>query len=196
LWIAKLGGIELHPFHSDVQPLDCPTSVVFDLDPGPRAGLAECCKVALRLRDRLAGAGLSCHPKSTGATGLHVYVPLNSRVGHDRAKSFAREIGRELCEGNEDLVTVRRSREERLGKVFIDWAQNNPLRSVVAPYSLRAMSLPSVATPLLWDEVESAARRDDPESLIFLASDVLDRIERSGDLLAPILTETQLLPTL
>jgi bifunctional non-homologous end joining protein LigD len=194
LWVANLGGIELHPLLSKAQSLDRPSSVVFDLDPGPRAGLLECCNVALRLRDLLASAGLSSYPKSTGATGLHVYVPLNSSIRHPHAKEFARGIARQLGEENENVVSDRSPVRGRVGKVLIDWAQNNPLRSLVAPYSLRGMPLPSVAAPLLWHEIESAVRHDAAESLIYLASDVLDRIEKVGDPLAPILTETQLLP--
>jgi bifunctional non-homologous end joining protein LigD len=194
LWAANLAGIELHPLLSKVQALHRPTSVVFDLDPGPRAGFLDCCKVALKLRERLAGMGLSCYPKSTGVTGLHIYVPLNSSLGYERAKKFARALARQLSEEDEDRVTDRSSRRERVGKVLIDWAQNNPLRSVVAPYSLRGMPLPSVATPLLWDEVESAVRHDAEQRGIFLASDVLDRAGRMGDPLEPILTEGQVLP--
>jgi bifunctional non-homologous end joining protein LigD len=196
LWIANLGGLELHPFLSRVRSLDHPTSLVFDLDPGPACSTRECYEVAVKLRDRLGTLGLSSYPKSTGATGLHVCVPLNSPIGFGKAKSFARAVARQLSEENGDLVTDKMSRSQRMDKVFVDWAQNNPLRSVVAPYSLRGMPFPSVAAPLLWAEIDAAMRRQAVEPLFFLAWDVVDRLETMGDYLEPILTETQRLPAI
>lgn len=196
IWSANLAALELHPLLSKAQSLDHPTSVVFDLDPGPSVTILECCKVALNLRDRLGALGLSSYPKGTGATGLHVYVPLNSPTGFDATKTFARTITRQLIDEFGDLVTDKASRRERADRVFIDWAQNNPLRSVVAPYSLRGMPFPSVAAPLLWDEIEAAVRQDAAESLLFLPWDVVDRLEKMADSLEPVLTETQRLPTI
>jgi bifunctional non-homologous end joining protein LigD len=194
LWIANLAALELHPLVSKAESLRHPTSVVFDLDPGPSISILECCKVALKLRDRLKTLGLSSYPKSTGATGLHVYVPLNSPIGFESVKSFARTIAAQLLVEQAELVTDKASRKGRIDKVFIDWAQNNPLRSTVAPYSLRAMPFPTVAAPLVWDEIEAAVRRNEAESLLFLAWDVAARLEVMADPLQAVLTERQRLP--
>jgi bifunctional non-homologous end joining protein LigD len=196
LWSANLAALELHPFLSKAQSLKHPTSVVFDLDPGLSIGILECCKVALKLRDRLRTLGLSCYPKSTGGTGLHVYVPLNSPVGFGVVKSFARTIAAQLSLEHADLVTDKASRKERIDRVFIDWAQNNTLRSIVAPYSLRAMPFPTVAAPLLWNEIEAAVRENAAASLLFLAWDVAKRLEKMADPLQPVLTERQRLPAI
>jgi bifunctional non-homologous end joining protein LigD len=196
LWVANLATIELHPLLSKADSLHHPTSIVFDLDPGPALSIVECCEVALMLRDRLTSLGLRSYPKSTGATGLHVYVPLNSSVGFHAAKGFARSIAREFSERYGGLVTDKVARSGRIDKVFIDWAQNNTLRSIVAPYSLRAMPFPTAAAPLLWKEVEAALRRDAAEALTFLAWDILGRLEKIGDPLAPIIEEVQRLPIL
>jgi bifunctional non-homologous end joining protein LigD len=196
LWSANLAALELHPFLSKAQSLRHPTSVVFDLDPGPSLSILECCKVALKLRDRLRTLGLSSYTKSTGATGLHVYVPLNSPIGFGAVKSFARTIAAQLSLEHADLVADKAPRKERIDRVVIDWAQNNTLRSIVAPYSLRAVPFPTVAAPLLWEEIEVAMLDRAADSLFFLAWDVLDRLEKTADPLESVLTQTQRLPTI
>ncbi|MFN2527064.1 MAG: non-homologous end-joining DNA ligase [Actinomycetota bacterium] len=193
VWAANLGAIELHPLLARVGSLDRPSAVVFDVDPGPGVGMGECCSIALMLRARLAVMDLSCHPKLSGSRGLHLYLPLNSPATHDGAKAFARALAEEIVREHPDLVTAKRERASRSGKVLIDWAQNGRLRNLVAPYSLRAMPLPSVAAPLSWDEVESIAHQG-AHVVTLLPSDVRARVEATGDLLEPVLTQRQRLP--
>jgi bifunctional non-homologous end joining protein LigD len=184
VWVANLGTIELHPYLALAERPDEPTAVAFDLDPHPPRGLLECCRVALRLREALTAAGLTGRPKTSGAAGLHVFVPLQPPTRYDESRALARAIAAELAAADPDLVSDSTRPRERSGKVFVDWLQNAPRRSTVAPYSLRATDVPLVSTPLSWDEVEDAVARGSAEQLAFGPADVLARIERHGDLFA------------
>jgi bifunctional non-homologous end joining protein LigD len=194
VWVANLGTIELHPFLARRAQLERPTAVVFDLDPGPPAGLVECCRVALGLRALLEEAGLSGFAKVSGSLGLHVLVPVASGHSWDETKSFARALARILASETPDEVVDRQARRLREGKVLVDWLQNDPTRSTVAPYSLRAEGWPTVSAPVAWDEIEGALadRRDDV--LVFEPASALDRIERQGDLFRAVLDLEQRLP--
>jgi bifunctional non-homologous end joining protein LigD len=188
LWVANLGTIELHPFVAHGTAPAVPTAVVFDLDPGPPAGLSDCCEVALALHDVLAESDLQAFAKTSGSAGLHVYVPLNSPHTFEQTKSFARTTAERLAEELPNLVTAQLRKTARNGKVLVDWVQNDPARSTVAVYSLRAARRPGVSTPLAWDEVE----RRPP--LGFAPAEALERVERIGDLFAPVLELEQRLP--
>ncbi len=194
LWVANLGTIELHPLLAEADAPDRPLVVVFDLDPGPPAGIVEACRVALMLRAELEQRGFTSLAKTSGSKGVHVYVPLNADERYERTKPFAREIAATLAERHPDQVVPGIARAERAGLVFFDWAQNDPVRSTVAPYSLRAAPTPKVSTPITWEEVERAVETGDAESLRFEPRRVLDRLEKSGDVFEPILRIRQSLP--
>jgi bifunctional non-homologous end joining protein LigD len=194
VWIANLGTIELHYYLARMEPPDVPTMLVFDLDPGPPAGLAVCCGVALLVRETLDGLGLASFPKSSGASGVHVHVPLNGDATYATAKAFARVVAGTLAAERPDLVVDRHGPRNRVGRVLIDWRQNDAWRSTVAPYSLRAAPRPVVAAPLTWDEVERAARTGAIAPLLPGPDEMRRRLERHGDLMAPLLTLRQSLP--
>jgi bifunctional non-homologous end joining protein LigD len=188
LWIANLGTVELHIFMAAVHALDQPKAVLFDLDPEPPAGLAEVCRVALLLRERLGARGLTAVVKTTGGAGLHVVVPLNRPHPYAQTREFARRLAHELARDDDQIVASATRRVEREGTVLIDWAQNSERRSVVAPYSLRAGYVPLVSAPVAWEEVEPGN-----EALLFGPDEVLDRIARVGDLFSPALNTVQIL---
>ena len=180
LWAANLGAIELHPLPALAGDVERPLVLVLDLDPGTGAGLADCCRVALRARELLGHHGLDAVAKTSGAAGLHVYARLRSGETYAESKPLARELAARLTVEDPERVTDRMSIAEREGKVFVDWNQNDRTRSLVAPYSLRAaFDRPTVSTPLAWEEVERA------DAFLFEPSDVIARIERLGDLFAP-----------
>ncbi|HEX2085057.1 MAG TPA: non-homologous end-joining DNA ligase [Solirubrobacteraceae bacterium] len=191
LWVGNQSAIELHPFLARGARHDQPTHVVFDPDPGPGAGVLECCRVALRLRELLDDLGLASFAKTSGSVGVHVLVPLNTPVGYEQTKPFAREVAARLAAEDPARVTARTRRSERAGRVLVDWLGNDASRSTVAAYSLRATDLPTASTPLAWDEVE---RADDERALLFTATDVLRRLDVAGDPLAPALDLRQRLP--
>ena len=180
-WLANIGTIELHPHGWTAERPDDPTHLVFDLDPGPPAGLRQAAGVALRIASRLRGAGLYPVVKTSGALGLHVAAPLLAGETFDRTKAFSRVLAEDLAGESPEAVIARSDRTLRAGRVYIDWIQNDRNRQLVAPYSPRALPVPQVSTPLTWDEVEDAAAGN-VVSLRPSFGDVLRRIDRYGDL--------------
>jgi bifunctional non-homologous end joining protein LigD len=196
VWLAQLAALELHPSLSLARDQECPTVLAFDLDPGPPAGILECCEVAQRLRELFGGLGLECFPKTSGSKGLQVYVPLDGEATYAETKPFAHAIAKLLERERPDEVVSRMTKALRKGKVFVDWSQNDRAKTTVAVYSLRARERPTVSTPLAWEEVEGAARNGDAESLRFEAPAVLERVGERGDLFSPVLDLSQPLPEL
>jgi bifunctional non-homologous end joining protein LigD len=194
VWLANLADLELHPSLSLVDEIERPTVMAFDLDPGPPAGLAECCEVALILREALGSLGLRSFAKTSGSKGVQVYVPLNvDDVDYDgRTKPLSNALARHLEARHPKLIVSSQKKELRRGKVLIDWSQNDEHKTTVCVYSLRARDRPTVSTPLDWTEVEAG----DPDALVFEADDVLARVEERGDLFAPVAELRQELPAL
>jgi bifunctional non-homologous end joining protein LigD len=196
VWMAQLAAIELHPSLALAEDIDRPTVLAFDLDPGEPADVLDCARVGLRLRDLFGHFGVECFPKTSGSKGLQVYVPLNDEVTYEETKPLARAIAQLLEKQTPNLVVSKMKKVDRKGKVFVDWSQNHSRKTTIAVYSLRARERPTVSTPVTWEELEGALERDDRECLVFEAGDVLDRIERDGDLFAPVLELKQELPEL
>jgi bifunctional non-homologous end joining protein LigD len=194
VWLANLADLELHPSLSKVPEVERPTIMAFDLDPGPPAGIPQCCEVALTLRDALSRIGLESFAKTSGSKGIQVYVPLNvDDVDYDHGtKRLSQALARHLEGEHPKLIVSSQKKELRKGKVLIDWSQNDEHKTTVSVYSLRARELPTVSTPLDWDEVEAA----DPPALVFEAGDLLERVEERGDLFAPVHELKQRLPDL
>ena len=197
VWMAQLAAVELHPSLSKTRAPKRPTVLAFDLDPGPPADIVDCCRVGLRLRDMFGHFGVQSFPKTSGSKGMQVYVPLNRKdVSYDDTKPFAKAIAQLLEKQTPDLVVSKMKKVEREGKVFVDWSQNHQRKTTIAVYSLRARERPTVSTPVTWDEVETAADSGDGSGLVFEADAVLERIEKHGDLFAPVLELEQDLPEL
>lgn len=194
IWMAQLATIELHPSLSVARRPAQPTVLAFDLDPGPPANVVDCCRIALQLREMFGHFDLQCFPKTTGSKGLQVYLPLNTKSHYDETKPFARALA-QLLEKQTGTVVSKMSKDIRKGKVFVDWSQNHPRKTTVAVYSMRARERPTVSTPVSWEEVERCAKKGDPDLLVFEASDVLKRVEKHGDLFAPVLKLEQRLPS-
>jgi bifunctional non-homologous end joining protein LigD len=197
IWMAQLAAIELHPSLSLGRAPTRPTVLAFDLDPGPPADVVDCCRVAMRLRDLFGHFGVECFPKTSGSKGMQVYVPLNTpKTSYDETKPFAKAIAQLLEKQTPDQVVSKMKKVERKGKVFVDWSQNHRSKTTIAVYSLRAREQPTTSTPVGWDEVERAAESGDGSHLVFEAGAVLKRIEKKGDLFAPVLELQQELPEL
>lgn len=202
-WLANLAAIELHVPLAPADAMQRPTALVFDLDPGAPATVVECCRVALLLHGMFDGLGLQSFVKTSGGKGLQVYVPLGgTRVTYERTKPFAKTVAELLEAEVPDLVVSRMTKARRAGRVLIDWSQNDARKTTVCVYSLRAGPLPSVSTPLEWDEVRAALdggaeprRGGGPGGVLsFQAADVLARVGERGDLFAPVLSLVQELP--
>jgi bifunctional non-homologous end joining protein LigD len=185
VWLANLAALELHvpqwlvPPRARTQRTDL---IVFDLDPGAPASIVECCEVALLLRELIADEGVTLFAKTSGSKGMQLSAPV-SVDEPEFTSQFAHTLAERLEKQRPDLVVSRMTKSLRPGKVFLDWSQNNPAKTTVAPYSLRAKDAPTVSTPVTWDEV--AAGRP----LSFSPAQVLKRIAEHGDLFAGTLDD-------
>lgn len=194
VWVANLAAIELHPSLATDADLESPTSVVFDLDPGPPADVLDCARVALLVRDLLRPLGLEVWPKTSGSKGLQLYLPLNGGATYGQTKPFAHAVARLLERDQPKAVVSVMERSRRKGKVFIDWSQNTASKTTVSVYSVRALPAPNVSTPVTWDELDDALARGDAAALRFDPGQVLDRLAQRGDLHRPVLDVVQELP--
>jgi bifunctional non-homologous end joining protein LigD len=187
VWAANLADLELHPSLSLADDIERPSTLAFDLDPGPPATIVECCDVALLLRGVFGDLGLECFPKTSGSKGMQVYVPLNTPVTYDDTKPFARALAGLLEKQHPKLVVSSMKKDLRPRKVFVDWSQNDEHKTTICVYSLRARERPTVSTPLEWSEVEDCAERRDPDLLVYDSDQVLERTGERGDLFEPVL---------
>jgi bifunctional non-homologous end joining protein LigD len=195
MWVENLASIELHVPLARARSPHTPDSVVFDLDPGEGAGMAECCRVALLIREMLTRLRLSAWAKTSGMKGLHVLMPLNREgATFERTRDFSKTLASLVQRSHPELVTTLLAKPERRGKVFINWAQNSSAKTMVAVYSLRAREAPVVSFPLTWSEVESGAQGR--AELTVLHSEALRRVAKTGDLFAEVLTQRQTLPSM
>jgi bifunctional non-homologous end joining protein LigD len=198
VWIANLAAIELHPSLALAQAVECPRTIAFDLDPGPPAGIVECCTIALELRDTFAELGMSAFAKTSGSKGVQVYVPLNDEhmSYEQQTKPFAHAVADLFRQRHPELVVSRMAKTRRSGRVLIDWSQNDEHKTTVSVYSLRAKPTPTVSAPVSWNEVELCREKGDAKLLEFGPNDVLRRFEQHGDLFAEVASLRQALPAL
>jgi bifunctional non-homologous end joining protein LigD len=195
-WMAQLAALELHPSLSKARRMEQPTVLAFDLDPGAPAGLAECCKVALRVRELFGSFGLEGFPKVSGGKGLQVYFPLNTKVSYEQTSPFAKAVAQLLEKETPKEVVSKMAKVDRRGKVFVDWSQNHQKKTTIAVYSLRARDNPTASMPLHWREVERTAKGGDTDKLRFEIPAAIKRFEKEGDLFEPVLSTKQKLPDL
>ena len=156
------------------------TRLVFDLDPGEGVTMRQLCQVAHEVRDLMDDIGLTTFPLTSGSKGLHLYAPLADPVSSQGAVVLAKRVAQQLEKAMPKLVTATMTKSLRAGKVFLDWSQNNASKTTIAPYSLRGREHPTVAAPRTWDEIE------DPKLRHLGFDEVLDRVAKDGDLLAPL----------
>lgn len=194
IWTANLAAIELHPSLALGKDITCPRSMVFDLDPGPPANIVQCCQVAVWLRAIFEHFKLQSFPKTSGSKGMQIYVPLNTKTSYDETKPFAHALARLLENEHRDLVVSDMKKAVRTNKIFVDWSQNDEHKTTISVYSLRAREQPTVSTPITWEEVERALKKKDAKLLVFQTHQTLDRVEKMGDLFAPLLRLKQELP--
>lgn len=196
VWAANLADIELHTSLSLGKKIEQPTMIVFDLDPGAPANMVQCCQVGLWVRDVFEHLGLESFPKTSGSKGLQVYIPLNTPITYDETKPFAHELARLMERAHPELIVSDMKKALRVGKILVDWSQNDQYKTTVCVYSLRAKEKPTASTPVTWDEVAKCLKKKDPGLLVFESDKVLARAEKLGDLYEPVLKLKQKLPRL
>jgi bifunctional non-homologous end joining protein LigD len=191
VWAANLGDLELHTFLSRAPDVHRPTEIVFDLDPGPPADAVQCCQVALWIKEMFDNLGLQSFIKSSGSKGMQLYVPLNTPTNYEETTPFAKAVAQTLEKAHPELVVSDMKKALRHGKVLVDWSQNSETKTTVCVYSLRAKERPFVSMPLEWHEVENCWKKKNASLVFFEAMDALKRVEKKGDLFAPVLTLKQ-----
>jgi bifunctional non-homologous end joining protein LigD len=185
VWMANLAALELHvPLHRAADDSWDPDRLVFDLDPGPGTGIAECCEVAVDVAEFLVPLGMKLHAKTSGSKGMQLYATPPTPLPYaeaDGATELAKRLAEGLAAAHPDRIVAKQAKELRPGKVLIDWSQNVRAKTTVCAYSMRARAEPTVSTPLSWDEVVAGAAG---EPLRFVTTDVLERVAVRGDLFA------------
>ncbi len=191
IWLANAGSIDLHPWLSRIDALDSPDWAILDLDPKD-APFADVIRIAREIGKLLFGIGLEPLLKTSGKTGLHVYVPLRRGYSYDQARMFCEGVARLVARDMKEIATVERQIGSRDGKVYIDYGQNRRGQTVVPPYSVRPVRGATVSTPLSWDELDS-----DLLPAHFTIQTVPQRWALLGDLFHPALANPQdLLPAI
>ncbi|OBJ63748.1 ATP-dependent DNA ligase, partial [Mycobacterium asiaticum] len=189
-WIAQQAALEVHvpqwrfvaewTRSGETLKPGPATRLVFDLDPGEGVTMAQLARVARAVRDMMADIGLTTYPLTSGSKGLHLYAPLDEPVSSRGATVLAKRVAQQLEKAMPKLVTSVMAKNVRAGKIFLDWSQNNGAKTTIAPYSLRGREHPTVAAPRTWEELDDRGLRQ----LRF--DEVLARVARDGDLIAPL----------
>jgi bifunctional non-homologous end joining protein LigD len=181
LYMASLGCIEMNPWHSRVEKEDYPDWCIIDLDPDKTTfnEVIEAANVTKMVLDRM---GVRAYPKTSGSTGIHIYIPLGAKYSYDQSKEFARLIASMVHDEIPGFTTIQRTVKDRKGKMYIDFLQNRPQATISAPYSLRPKPGATVSMPLHWEEVKKGLKMSD-----FTIYNAIDRIKSEGDLFKPVL---------
>ena len=164
--------------------LERPDLLIIDLDPEPEVSFSQVSRVALRVREIIERVGMNGYPKTSGATGMHIVIPLKPDYSYDDVRTFAEIVARLTVDGLEEIATFDRSMGKRKNKVYVDFLQNGRGKTIASPYCLRPLPGAPVSTPLEWREVTPTLR---PES--FHIKNILRRLDRKGDLFEGVLKE-------
>lgn len=182
LYLANLGCIEMNPWHSTVKKLDHPDYLVIDLDPSDGNTFDQVIETAKAVKQVLDEAGAISFLKTSGSTGLHIYVPLKAKYDYDQTAAFAEIIASKAQELVPDFTSVERSLKKRGDNIYIDFLQNRVGQTIAAPYSLRPKPGAPVATPLDWKELKKGLTIEQ-----FNITNIFKRLEKKGDLFAGLL---------
>jgi len=182
-WLGQMAALEIHVPQWQAGPRNTrrnPDRLVLDLDPGPGAGLPECVAVAKRARKLLRELGLEAYPVTSGSKGIHLYAGLDRTHDAEYVNAFAKQFALALEGELPELVVTTQKKALRGGKILVDWSQNNQAKTTIAPYSLRGRTLPTVAVPRTWKELDS------PDLAHLTLDEVLERMKRRKDPMAPL----------
>jgi len=182
LYMASLGCIELNPWSSRITNPDNPDWCVIDLDPGKKNTFQQVIETANVTKTILDEATIPSCCKTSGSTGLHIYIPLNAKYSYEESKEFARIIAHLVNNELPAFTSIERSVVKRKGKLYIDFLQNRPQATLAAVYSLRPKPFATVSMPLHWEEVKAGLKMTD-----FTIHNAMSRIKEVGDLFSPVL---------
>ncbi|WP_228450770.1 DNA ligase D [Chryseolinea soli] len=184
LYLNNLGCIEINPWNSRVKNLDKPDYLVLDIDPSEKNTFDEVIEAALAIKEVLDKAGANGYCKTSGASGLHIYVPLHAQYDYDHARDFAEIVARLAGEKLPRITTLERSLSKRKNRIYLDYLQNSKGQTLASAYSLRPVEDATVSTPLTWKEVKPGLHPSQ-----FTITTLAKRLTKTGDLFAGVLKE-------
>ncbi|HEY2349330.1 MAG TPA: non-homologous end-joining DNA ligase [Puia sp.] len=182
LWMANLGAIEMNPWNSRVQTPDQPDWCIIDLDPSDKNTFNEVIETALVTKEVLDELNVTGYPKTSGSTGIHVYIPLGAKYSYDESQLFAQIIATEVRNRLPSNTSIERMTNKRKGKIYVDFLQNRPKATLAAPYSVRPKAGATVSMPLGWEEIKKGLKMNQ-----FTMENALSRVRERGDLFTPVL---------
>lgn len=181
LYVASLGCIEIHPWNSRIQKPDNPDWCIIDLDPDKNTfdQVIETACVAKQILDAIE---IPAYCKTSGSTGLHIYIPLAAKYDYEQSKEFARVLAKLIHGQLPEFTSIERKVSDRDGKMYIDFLQNRPQATVAAPYSIRPKPGAPVSMPLHWEEVKKGLKMLD-----FTIANAISRVKEQGDIFKPVM---------
>lgn len=182
IYIANLGCIEINPWNSATPALDKPNYMIIDIDPAEKNSFAQVIETALAVKEVLDKAGAACYCKTSGATGLHVYVPMGAKYTYEQVKNFAHIIAQLTVQKLPAFTSIERSLSKRGQKIYVDFLQNRKGQTLASAYSLRPKPGATVSTPLQWKEVKKGLHPSQ-----FTIKNIFKRLNKTGDLFSPVL---------
>jgi bifunctional non-homologous end joining protein LigD len=183
LWMANLGCIEMNPWFSRIQSEDYPDFCIIDLDPDKNT-FDQVIEGAIEVKKVLDSLNVPSYPKTSGSTGMHIYIPLGAKYTYDQSQMFAKIIVSLVHQQIPEFTSVERMVKNRHGKMYLDHLQNRPGATVAGPYSLRPKPGATVSMPLHWDEVKKGLKMEN-----FTLKNAVARLRREGDLFQGVLGE-------
>lgn len=186
IWTANQASIELHPWLSSISTLDNPDFAIFDLDPMENTDFEDARKVALALKKLFDREGLLSYPKTSGSTGLQVYIPIEPKYTYKQVRDFAKLFCLAIERTFPDIATTERNINRREGKLYLDYLQNTKGKTIIAPYSARPKKGAPVSCPLLWEELKTGVTPD-----MFTIRTMPERIHQKGDIFQDVITQKQ-----
>ena len=182
IYMANLGCIEMHPWHSRSQTWQRPDWCLIDLDPDKSNNFNQVIETAHVVKKVLDAIGATCCVKTSGSTGIHIYIPLGAKYDYDQSKQLAELVVTLVNQELPEITSMQRNPAKRKGKIYLDFLQNRETQTAAAPYSLRPKPGVPVSTPLDWSEVKKGLT-----PVTYNAKNIFDRLRREGDLFKPVL---------
>jgi len=182
LWMANLGAIEMNPWNSTIHHPDNPDWCIIDLDPTEKNTFDQVIQTARVTKEVLDGLKVVGYPKTSGSTGIHIYIPMGAKYSYDECQLFAKLIATRVHAELSGFTSIERMTVKRKGKIYVDYLQNRSNATLAAPYSVRPKPGATVSMPLDWEEVKKGLKMTN-----FTMKNSLARVKETGDLFKPVL---------
>ena len=180
--MANMGTIEMNPWNSTIKNPDQPDWCIIDLDPSEKNSFEQVIETARVTKGVLDSLDVKGYCKTSGSTGMHIYIPMGAKYEYDECQLFGKLIATAVHDQLPLFTSIERMTNKRRGKIYVDFLQNRPKATLAAPYSLRPKPGATVSMPLDWDEVKKGLKMSD-----FTIKNSLDRIKSTGDIFKPVL---------